>query len=367
MASESQTPPWIGPEYPKQALAPVVEVVQVVKRFPDGEEPAVNSLSLSLNRGEILCILGPSGCGKTTTLRLIAGFERPGQGEVLIDGKLVAGPKSWSPPEKRSVGMVFQDYALFPHLTVAQNAGFGLTRVSKAERRERIQEVLALVDMVNLGNRYPHQLSGGQQQRVAVARALAPRPVVILLDEPFNNLDADMRTQMRKEVRDILRRESASAILVTHDQEEAFAIADRVAVLRKGCLEQVDTPESIYHQPASPFVAHFVGLANFVSGYVKEGSIETELGSFRPYSNSVEGPVEILIRPEQMHLIPDENARAEIVGREFSGSVMIYTVRLPSDAVVRGLSRSQEVLPIGQKVQILVPDDQVVAFPKEQG
>jgi iron(III) transport system ATP-binding protein len=339
-----------------------VEVVRITKRFSRLEIPAVDDISLALHRGEILSILGPSGCGKTTTLRLIAGFERPDAGEVFIEGKLAASPFHWVPPEHRRVGVVFQDYALFPHLTVAQNASFGLSKMPPVERRQRIHQVLEMVGMAELAGRYPYQLSGGQQQRVALARALATRPAVILLDEPFNSLDPDMRVQMRKEVVGILRQEGASAILVTHDQEEAFSTADRVAVMRQGRLEQVDTPEGIYHQPATRFVASFVGLANFLPGVAEDGSVVTELGTFHLACDSTSEDVEVLVRPEQVRMNADETSQAEIIGREFVGMRIMYTVHLPSGILVRGYTRSQEVLPLGLKVQVRAVLERAICF-----
>ena len=258
----------------------LLRLAEVSKRYAADQPPAVDGLSLVVAEGEIVALLGPSGCGKTTTLRLIAGFETPDAGTVSLRGEMVAGPGSFVPPETRGVGIVFQDYALFPHLSVEDNVGFGLDRLTRAARRARVAEVLELVGLGDFGRRYPHELSGGQQQRVAVARALAPAPALLLLDEPFSNLDADLRAQMREEIEIILRKTKTTAIFVTHDQEEAFALADRVGVLWHGRIEQLAAPETVYHHPASQFVAEFVGAADFLPGVVTSEGIVTELGIF---------------------------------------------------------------------------------------
>ena len=243
-------------------VVPVVECSGVTKRY--GAVAAVEGLSFALQPGEILSILGPSGSGKTTVLRLIAGFESPDRGEIRIQGRVVSGAAVHVPPNRRNVGMVFQEYALFPHLTVAQNVSFGLRRMSREEREQRLAEVLALAGLDGLEQRYPHELSGGQQQRVALARTIAPRPITVLLDEPFSNLDAGMRRRLRQEVADILRAHTIATVFVTHDREEAFAMADRVAVMNEGHLEQLDTPDRIYHAPATPFVAQLAGTCDFL-------------------------------------------------------------------------------------------------------
>jgi len=250
---------------------------RVSKRFRAADPPAVDGLSLRVTEGEILALLGPSGCGKTTTLRLIAGLESPDAGTITLRGQIVAGPGRAVPPEERGVGIVFQDYALFPHLTVADNVAFGLPR---AARRSRVEAVLELVGLGGFGPRYPHELSGGQQQRVALARALAPAPALLLLDEPFSNLDADLRAQMRDEVERILRTSGTTAVFVTHDQEEAFTLADRVGVLLAGRIEQLAPPQELYHRPATRFVAAFVGAADFLPGVVTAQGIVTEVGTF---------------------------------------------------------------------------------------
>src|SRR5918995_5349135 len=244
----------------------IIAVKGISKRYKN--TVAVKSCDLQVASGNILALLGPSGSGKTTLLRLIAGFERPDGGMIVINGRTVIDMDRsvWVAAEDRGVGMVFQDYALFPHLTVAQNVGFGLRNLSRTERRRRVEELLRLTELTHYADRYTHQLSGGQQQRVALARALAPRPGVVLLDEPFNGLDPDLRPQMRREVARILRHLHTAAVLVTHDQEEALGMADQVAVIRIGELQQVGTPEDIYYCPTTPFVANFVGHADFIPG-----------------------------------------------------------------------------------------------------
>jgi iron(III) transport system ATP-binding protein len=260
----------------------VIRLEHVSKRFWPGPVEAVDDVSFEVRRGEIVTLLGPSGCGKTTSLRLIAGFEVPDSGEVFVGGRQVAGNGTWCPPEKRGVGMVFQDYALFPHLTVGQNVMFGLDRMPKGERSARAREVLRILDLKPYFDRYPHELSGGQQQRVSLARALAPEPVVVLMDEPFSNLDAHLRNQVRDEVVGILRRAGVTCILVSHDQRDALAISDRVAVMNQGKIEQIGTPREIYKHPESVFVATFVGRTNLLQGVVQNenGCVLTDFGSF---------------------------------------------------------------------------------------
>ncbi len=236
---------------------------------------AVDGAELDVARGEIVALLGPSGCGKTTLLRTIAGFERPDGGAIEIGGRPVAGCGAWLPPEARGVGMVFQDYALFPHLTVAENVGFGLPR---RERARRVPALLALVDLCGLGGRYPHELSGGQQQRVALARALAPAPAIVLLDEPWSNVDPQLRAELRDEVSSVLRPLRVTAILVTHDREEAFSLADRIALMRDGAIVQVGTPEELYFAPANRWAAEFVGAGNVLAGPVAAGAVHTSIG-----------------------------------------------------------------------------------------
>ena len=330
-----------------------LSLTRVSKRYAPGRTAAVEDLSLSVDHGDLLALLGPSGCGKTTTLRLIAGFETPDTGEIAIGGRVVASARgSFVPPEERSVGVVFQDYALFPHLTIGANVGFGLDRLPRAARASRVREVLDLVGLAAFADRYPHELSGGQQQRVAVARALAPAPALILLDEPFSNLDADLRAQMRDEVEKILRSTQTTAVFVTHDQEEAFTIADQVGVLNRGRLEQVGPPESIYHHPATPFVAEFVGAADFLAGIVTSEGIVTEIGVFGNTEQREPGEkVNVMIRPDDVTFVPRPDGEAVIVRRYFRGSENLYCLALPSGNQVHSSQPSSATFSAGTRVR----------------
>jgi len=334
---------------------------RVSKRFGPGLSQAVDGLSLRVAEGEILALLGPSGCGKSTTLRLIAGLETPESGTITLRGRVVAGLGHAVPPEERGVGIVFQDYALFPHLTVGDNVGFGLAR---AARRDRVGEVIDLVGLGGLAARYPHELSGGQQQRVALARALAPAPAVMLLDEPFSNLDADLRAQMRDEVERILRSSATTAVFVTHDQEEAFTLADRVGVLRAGCVEQLATPSQIYHRPATRFVASFVGAADFLPGVVTALGIVTEVGTFANVEQlAVDARVDVMIRPDDITFVPETDGAGIITRRYFRGSETVYCIRLPSGHRVHSSQPSASILPPGMRVRVSSHVLHVVAFP----
>ena len=344
----------------------LVHLEHVTKRFGADRPPATDGLSFTVESGRILALLGPSGCGKTTTLRLIAGFETPDQGRIAIAGQTVADADRGIhvEPEARGVGVVFQDYALFPHLTIGQNVGFGLERTSRSERRARVAQVLDLVSLTDFAERYPHELSGGQQQRVAVARALAPAPTLILLDEPFSNLDADLRAQMRDEVEKILRATGTTAIFVTHDQEEAFTIADQVGVLDQGRLEQVGAPEVIYHNPATPFVAEFVGAADFLPGLVSPEGIVTEIGVFGNLNGRALGSrVRVMIRPDDVTFVPDAAGEAVIVRRYFRGSENLYCLDLPSGHRVHSSQPSSAAFPNGLRVRPEAHVLHVVTFP----
>jgi len=324
----------------------IVRVTGLTKRYAPHAPAAVDGLDLEVRRGEVLCLLGPSGCGKTTLLRLIAGFERPDAGCVEVAGKVVASDRVMVRPEHRRIGFVFQDFALFPHLTVLDNVAFGL-RGSREEKRRRAAEVLALVGLTVFDSRYPHQLSGGQQQRVALARALAPQPHILLLDEPFSNLDASLRGSTRDEVRAILERSGTTAIMVTHDQEEALSFGDRVAVMRDGKVQQVGTPEEVYFQPSTAFVASFLGRTNLLRGQADGRTARTAIGAV-PLAGPAEGRVIVSLRPDHLELVPvgagagsDPVAgaaavKATVIRREFKGHVVTY------EAVVRPASEGRD-------------------------
>jgi iron(III) transport system ATP-binding protein len=343
----------------------LLELTGVGRRFGADRPPAVDGLTFSLGAGRILALLGPSGCGKTTTLRLIAGFEAPDEGQIAIGSRVVARARDAGvPPEERSVGVVFQDYALFPHLTVEANVAFGVSRLPRAERRARVLRMLELVGLHELAGRYPHELSGGQQQRVAVARALAPEPALLLLDEPFSNLDADLRAQMRDEVQKILRATGTTAVFVTHDQEEAFTIADEVGVLNLGRLEQLGSPEAIYHQPATPFVAEFVGAADFLPGLVTLQGIVTEIGVFENAERRETGEkVRVMIRPDDVTFLPDEAGEAVLLHRYFRGSENLYCLALPSGHRVHSSQPSSAAFATGLRVRPEANVLHVVTFP----
>lgn len=296
--------------------------------------PAVRRINLAVQTGEILALLGPSGCGKTTTMRLIAGLERPDAGCITIGDRLVVGPGIFVPPEQRQVGMVFQNYALFPHLSVGENVAYGLKRGQ--DRAARVHEVLSLVDLQGMERRMPHELSGGQQQRVALARALAPRPQVLLLDEPFSGLDAGLRDQVRGDVARILRESGATVVFVTHNQDEALFLGDRVAVMNEGYVEQVARPEELYLNPASRFVAEFMGAAFFLKGVARTNGLETELGFLpQPVALATGSAIEAAARPDDLTLAPDPNGNARIVTTVYQGGNYLYEVLLPSGNVVR--------------------------------
>lgn len=337
------------------APAPVIELHCVVKNYVHGDHGDVKGLSLMVMQGELLVLLGPSGCGKTTTLRLMAGFEQPDAGVVRIAGQLVADRTRSTPPEQRGLGMVFQDYALFPHLTVAENVAFGLHHLPKRQRASRVDEVLQMAGLGELAKRYPHALSGGQQQRVALARALAPRPAVILFDEPFSNLDAELRQQMRSEVRRILKASASTAVFVTHDQQEAMLLGDRVAVMRQGYVEQIDAPDVIYHRPQNRFVAEFMGAADFLPVEVTVAGLASEIGLLPAGSALPAGQqVEAMVRPHDLRLAPAAGAteHAVISAAEFVGDLWQYSVQLSSGRSLRCQMPHTAAFALGTPVQV---------------
>jgi iron(III) transport system ATP-binding protein len=302
-----------------------------------GDVRAVAGVDMDMPRGDTCALLGPSGCGKTTVLRLIAGLERPDAGTVALGGTVLSGQREFVAPERRRIGMVFQDYALFPHYDVAGNVGYGLGRRPSPAR---IAEVLALVGMAGMERRSVHDLSGGQQQRVALARALAPTPELVLLDEPFSNLDPGLRERLREEVRDIIRAAGVTALFVTHDQEEALSLAETVAVMRDGRLEQVGTPEEVYSRPASAWVGRFLGDIELLPGEAHGGTVRCELGRLRALTTA-DGPVEVRVRPESLAVGTSgpptgaKGAPAVVVSRRFYGHDQLLELRLPSGRTIR--------------------------------
>jgi iron(III) transport system ATP-binding protein len=343
-----------------------LELLELTRKF--GATAAVLRLSIALDAGRIGCLLGPSGSGKTTVLRCIAGFERPDSGEVLAGGERLTAPGLWVPPERRRIGMVFQDYALFPHLAVLANVGFGLRDSDRADRQRRALEMLELVGLADQADKFPHELSGGQQQRVALARALAPRPRLVLLDEPFSNLDAEVRMELAQQVRAALKAEGATALLVTHDQREAFAIADEIGVLRAGRLEQWDVPWKLYHSPATRFVADFVGEGSFIQGTVLgPGRVSTELGVIEGQLTRGQPAgthVDLLLRPDDVIHDDESELRAEVVERVFRGAQFRYTLRLPSGATALSFAPSHHDHAIGERIGIRLDAQHLVGFPR---
>jgi len=347
-----------------------LELRELSKSFgAGGAAAAVDRLTLTVRAGHIGCLLGPSGSGKTTVLRCIAGFERPDSGEILAGGERLSGPGTWVPPERRRIGMVFQDYALFPHLDALANVAFGLRDAKAAHRRRRALEMLALVGLEDQGAKLPHELSGGQQQRVALARALAPRPRLVLLDEPFSNLDAEVRMELAQQVRAALVAEGTTALLVTHDQREAFAICDEIGVMRAGGLEQWDAPWKLYHSPATRFVADFVGEGTFIEGTViGPGRVQTELGVIEGQL-TVERPagahVDLLLRPDDVIHDDASELRAEVIERVFRGAEFRYKLRLPSGTTALSFVPSHHDHALGERIGIRLDAQHLVGFPRE--
>jgi len=332
-----------------------------------GRQAVVHEVDLGLDQFEVGCLLGPSGCGKTTLLRAVAGFEGVSKGNIRINRQLVSTVSHSVAPERRGVGMVFQDFSLFPHLSVADNLAFGIRDYKRAEQKRRVKALLELVSLPDLGNRYPHELSGGQQQRIALARALAPRPHLLLLDEPFSSLDVELRESLAAEVRQILKEEGITGLLVTHDQHEAFAMADRVGVMHEGRVLQWDTAYNLYHQPGHRFVADFIGQGVFLNGKVlNENEVETELAVIEgkvPAGCRAGCPVEVLVRPDDI-LHDDCSPRtAIVVDRAFRGSHFLYTLRLASGVEVLCLTPSHHNHDIGERLGIQLAIDHLVVFP----
>ena len=333
---------------------PALVLDDVTKTY--GGTMAASSLDLTAAPGELVTLIGPSGCGKSTTLRLVAGLERPDAGTIRIAGDVVAGGRTWQPPERRRVGLVFQDHALFPHLTVAQNVAFGLDKMPRRQRTARVGEVLELVRLGHLASRYPHELSGGEQQRVALARALAPRPAVVLLDEPFSSLDENLRAQVRADTVAVLRETGTTAMLVTHDQTEALSIGDRVVVMRDGVIEQADTPEKVFEAPATRFVASFMGDADFLPAHVRDALLTCEIGvvSTVPGWANCDVDVDVVLRPHEVALTLDPESKAHVVAVEYHGAFVLHTVQLASGRTLRSWQPHGVRHPVGTAVAVSV-------------
>ena len=350
-----------------QSMSPILKIDQIACHY--GQYAAVVKVGFELEKGMLACLLGPSGCGKTTVLRAIAGFLKPHTGSIYLNGNCIASAHKFIPPEQRNLSMVFQDHALFPHLTVAKNVAAGLHKLSTSAQKKTVGEMLDRVGLGNSGNRYPHELSGGQQQRVALARALAPRPRLLLMDEPFSNLDPELREKLRQDVRQLLLDIGTTALLVTHDQQDAFTFGARVGVMRAGQIEQWDTAYQIYHRPANRFVADFIGEGVFLDGMlIGDGKIQTELAILNSSDDKLlteHKPgtrVKVLIRPDDI-LHDDNSARnARIKKRTFRGENYLYTLSLPSGAEILSLVPSHHNHAVGEDLGIVLDIDHVVAF-----
>ena len=331
-----------------------------------GDITVLRKLCFELHEGEIACLLWHSGCGKTTALRTIAGFEVPSSGSIKLNNQVLHDAHTHLPAHQRHIGMVFQDYALFSHLNVAQNIGFGLHALNKAQKKERINQLLDLINLQDCAKLYPHQLSGGQQQRVALARALAPKPKLVLLDEPFSNLDVDLRQRLSKEVRNILKSEGTSAILVTHDQQEAFAMADKVGVLHEGALQQWDTPYKLYHEPKNRFVAQFIGQGVLLPAKISgEQCVSLEVGEFcgtLPLGFNVGEAVDVLLRPDDV--IHDDHSllKATVKTKDFKGEIFTYTLQLDSGQTILAQVPSHHNHNEGEVIGIKLELDHLIAF-----
>jgi len=333
---------------------------------------AVRGLSFAVENGELCCLLGPSGGGKTTVLRAIAGLEPLAAGQISLDGRVLSTPRRQTPPERRGVGLVFQQYALFPHLSARDNIGFGLHRESARQRRRRVDAALATVDLdAREALRYPQELSGGQQQRVALARALVLEPQLLLLDEPFSNLDATLRRQLNLELKALLKKKKISALLVTHDQEEAFGFADSMGLLHDGQLQQWDTPYNLYHRPQSRFVARFVGHGCFIPGQLLDNRlVRTALGDF-PHSSDqggpalAPGPVDVLLRPDDVLYDRDSAIRCTVLEKLFAGDRILYTLRIARGEIIQALLPSHLDFELAQEIGVSTDLEHLILFPSQ--
>ncbi|MEN9216611.1 MAG: ABC transporter ATP-binding protein [Gloeomargarita sp. HHBFW_bins_162] len=347
--------------------AHLLQLDQVSYRFPRQKHDTLSGISLALPPGEILGLLGASGCGKTTLLRLIAGFIAPTTGTIRLADEIVAGDNHWLPPEARQLGMVFQDYALFPHLNVRRNVAFGLGKLAPPQRQERVRHVLELVRLQDYEERYPHQLSGGQQQRVALARALAPKPRLLLLDEPLSNLDSQVRQQLRLEIRRILKTTGTSGIFVTHDQEEAFAVCDRVAVLHKGHIEQIGTPAELYQNPATRVVAELVTQGNWLAATPYDDTTwQTDIGLIAGLgvgsTAAISNPCELMIPQENVTPEPDDQGEMVIQDGRFLGREYRYCISTQAGRELHARVRQGPILPVGTRVRLKIKPEGIRVF-----
>jgi len=343
---------------------PLLKVTDIECRYR--KLPVIDGVSLHIQPGSFASLLGPSGCGKTTVLRAIAGFEPVHRGEIVLSGKPLSRPGYSCPPEKRQIGMMFQDYTLFPHLTVSENIGFGMRDRSREERVQAADSLLEVVGLRGYGARYPHELSGGQQQRIALARAIAPGPELLLMDEPFSSLDTELRERLSMEVRQILRDRDITGLLVTHDQQEAFVGSDYVGVMSEGRIVQWDTPYNLYHEPANRFVADFIGQGAFLKGSIQSpDTIDTPLGTLkgnRAYPWSAGTPIEVLVRPDDV--VADTNGpfTGTIMQKAFKGAETLYTVRLEGNIDLLSLLPSHQDYRVGDPIQVRLDTDHLVLF-----
>ncbi|WP_434992066.1 ABC transporter ATP-binding protein [Arthrobacter sp. Ld5] len=352
MTAQMQSAPPAGPG--PAGAPPALTLEGVTKRY--GSARGVESLDLAIPAGELVTLIGPSGCGKSTTLRLVAGLERPDAGRITVAGEVVADRSRFVNPESRRVGLVFQDHALFPHLSVARNVAFGLDRLPRGERRKRVGDLLDLVQLGHLAERYPHELSGGEQQRVALARALAPRPAVVLLDEPFSSLDESLRAQVRRDTVAVLRETGTTGVLVTHDQTEALSVGTRVVVMNGGVIEQADAPEKVFEQPATRFVASFMGDADFLPAHVHRALLTCEIGvvSTVPGWADSDVDVDVVLRPHEVALRAAPDATAHVTAVEYHGAFVLHHVALASGRTLRSWQPHDVRHPVGTAVTVTV-------------
>ena len=345
-------------------------VVDAISAAYDKTVPVVSDISFTLREGQLACLLGPSGCGKTTILRALSGFQNLSAGSISLDGKRLSEPGFTVAPDKRQIGMVFQDHALFPHLTIARNISFGLNRLASAERAQTVEEMLCLIGMQDLADKYPHELSGGQNQRVALARAIAPQPKLLLMDEPFSNLDAALRESLGYEVQALLKQMQITAIMVTHDQHDAFALGDQIGVMLEGQLMQWDNAFNLYHAPNSRFVANFIGDGIFVKGsMIKDNVVITSFGEIRGESVNTDfigKQVDLLIRPDDVTHDPDSPIRGQIVRKAFKGAQTLYTIRIESGDDLISLVPSHDDYEVGDTIGVAIEADHLVCFAQDE-